>query len=87
MIGVLIPVHNEEALLGECLKSALVAARHPELLGETVQILTVLDSCNDGSAAIVQAGGFEPLACHEDVQLVRNLERCGASIAWSPGHR
>ena len=189
MIGVLIPVHNEEALLGECLKSALVAARHPELLGETVQILTVLDSCNDGSAAIVQAyavqslqvqarnvgqvrgvgarhllnqgarwisctdadsrvapdwlvaqlalgvdavcgtvtvdgwsdgfdpaaqtrytqayqardghrhvhganlgvsagayvqaGGFEPLACHEDVQLVRNLERCGASIAWS----
>ena len=32
---------------------------------------------------IVRAGGFEPLACDEDVQLVRNLERCGATIAWS----
>ncbi|KPH00251.1 glycosyl transferase [Pseudomonas sp. RIT-PI-q] len=30
-----------------------------------------------------RAGGFEPLACDEDVQLVRQLERCGANIAWS----
>jgi Glycosyltransferases, probably involved in cell wall biogenesis len=189
MIGILIPVHNEEALLGECLEAALVAASHPGLLGEAVQILVLLDSCSDASAAIaeefpvqrlemqarnvghvrgvgarhllnqgarwisctdadsrvapdwlvaqlalgadavcgtvtvdawsegfdpaaqiryqqayhardghrhihganlgisagayVRAGGFEPLACHEDVQLVRDLERCGASIAWS----
>ncbi|AZE84130.1 Glycosyl transferase, group 2 family [Pseudomonas orientalis] len=189
MIGILIPVHNEEALLGECLDAAAIAANHPQLQGEAVQILVVLDSCSDGSAAIarahgvhslpvqarnvghargagarhlldlgarwiactdadsrvapdwlvaqlalgcdavcgtvtvdawsegfdaaaqiryhqayeardghrhihganlgvsasayLQAGGFEPLACHEDVQLVRNLERCGASIAWS----
>ncbi|MGY2438375.1 glycosyltransferase [Pseudomonas sp. SDO52101_S400] len=33
--------------------------------------------------AYVRAGGFEPLPCDEDVQLVRQLERCGASIAWS----
>ena len=33
--------------------------------------------------AYVRAGGFEPLPCHEDVELVRQLERCGASIAWS----
>ena len=189
MIGILIPVHNEEALLGECLEAALIAANHPGLLGESVQILVVLDSCSDASAAIAQtfavqrlevqarnvghvrgvgarhllnqgarwisctdadsrvapdwlvaqlalnadavcgtvtvdtwsegfdsvaqirylqgyqacdghrhihganlgisagayirAGGFEPLACHEDVQLVRDLERCGALIAWS----
>ncbi len=189
MIGILIPVHNEEALLGECLNAASIAAIHPELRGEAVHILVVLDSCSDASAAIaqahgvqslpvqarnvghargagarhllnqgarwiactdadsrvapdwlvaqlalgcdavcgtvtvdawsegfdaaaqiryhqayeardghrhihganlgisasayLQAGGFEPLACHEDVQLVRNLERCGASIAWS----
>ena len=189
MIGVLIPVHNEEALLGDCLKAALIAARHPGLLGEDVTVLVVLDSCSDGSAAIarsypvqcleaqarnvgqvrgigarhlisqgarwisctdadsrvapdwlvaqlalgvdavcgtvtvdtwddafdpaakiryhqgyeardghrhihganlgvsagayVRAGGFEPLACHEDVQLVRDLESSGASIAWS----
>ncbi|CAI2797585.1 glycosyltransferase [Pseudomonas marginalis] len=189
MIGILIPVHNEEALLGDCLKAALIAAAHPGLLGEAVTILVVLDSCSDGSAAIAQAypvqcleaqarnvghvrgvgarhllnqgarwisctdadsrvapdwlvaqlalgvdavcgtvtvdawsedfdpaaqiryhqgyeardghrhihganlgvsagayiraGGFDPLPCHEDVQLVRNLELCGASIAWS----
>ena len=189
MIGILIPVHNEEALLAECLDAALVAASHPDLHGEAVQILVVLDSCSDASAVIasaypvqcldvqarnvgqargvgarhllnagarwiactdadsrvspdwlvaqlaleadavcgtvtvdtwsedfdtsaqiryhqgyaardghrhihganlgvsagayIRAGGFEPLACHEDVQLVRDLERCGASIAWS----
>lgn len=55
MIGILIPVHNEEALLGECLKAAMIAASHPDLLGEPVQILAVLDSCSDGSAAIAQA--------------------------------
>ena len=35
--------------------------------------------------AYQRAGGFEPLACDEDVQLVRQLERCGANIAWSHG--
>ena len=189
MIGILIPAHNEEALLDDCLRAARIAANHPGLLGEAVQILVVLDSCSDASAAIaqahqvhclhvqarnvghargvgagylleqgarwisctdadsrvapdwlvaqlaqgcdavcgtvtvdawsdgfdpaaqiryhqayqardghrhihganlgvsarayVEAGGFEPLECHEDVQLVRELERCGASIAWS----
>ncbi len=189
MIGIVIPVHNEEALLGECLSAALIAASHPQLHGEPVQIVVVLDSCSDASAVIaerfqvqrleiqarnvghvrgvgarhllnqgarwisctdadsrvapnwlvaqlaleadavcgtvtvdawnddfdpaaqiryhqayqardghrhihganlgisasayVRAGGFEPLACHEDVQMVRDLERCGASIAWS----
>lgn len=193
MIGILIPVHNEEALLGECLEAALVAASHPDLLNEPVHVLAVLDSCTDASAAIAQAfgvqclevqarnvgqvrgvgarhllgqgarwisctdadsrvapdwlvaqlalqadavcgtvtvdswsegfdpaaqiryhqayqacdghrhihganlgisagayiraGGFEPLPCHEDVQLVRSLERCGALIAWSHSPR
>ena len=30
-----------------------------------------------------RAGGFAPLACHEDVALVRALEQSGARIAWS----
>ncbi|MFZ3283350.1 glycosyltransferase [Pseudomonas sp.] len=29
------------------------------------------------------AGGFKPLVCDEDVQLVRELELSGANIAWS----
>lgn len=55
MIGILIPVHNEEALLDDCLRAAQIAANHPGLHGETVQILVVLDSCSDASAAIAQA--------------------------------
>lgn len=189
MIGILIPAHNEEALLEDCLRAALRAAQHESLGGEKVEVLVVLDSCTDRSSAIAgsypvhcleiearnvgqaraagarfllergvrwiscsdadsrvahdwlvaqlaldvdavcgtvtvetwdesfdesaqiryhqhyqqrdghrhihganlgisaeayrRAGGFEPLACDEDVQLVRQLERCGATIAWS----
>lgn len=189
MIGILIPAHNEEALLEDCLRAALRAAQHESLGGEAVEVLVVLDSCTDRSLAIAgsypvhcleiearnvgqaraagarfllergvrwiscsdadsrvahdwlvaqlaldvdavcgtvtvetwdesfdesaqiryhqhyqqrdghrhihganlgisaeayrRAGGFEPLACDEDVQLVRRLERCGATIAWS----
>ncbi|KAE9646392.1 glycosyltransferase family 2 protein [Pseudomonas sp. PB106] len=189
MIGILIPAHNEEEHLDECLSAALRAARHGLLAGERVEVLVVLDSCTDRSAQIVAgypvmsleiaarnvgqaraagahvllergarwisctdadsrvaddwlvaqlglgadavcgtvtverwhesfdeaaqiryhshyqardghrhihganlgvsaeayrwAGGFEPLTCHEDVQLVRQLEACGANIAWS----
>jgi len=191
MIGILIPAHNEEDLIEECIRAALRAACHERLEGETVLVLVVLDSCTDRSSAIVdsypvhslaieacnvgqaraagarfllergvrwiscsdadsrvakdwlvaqldlgadavcgtvtvdqwnaafdeaaqiryhqgyqardghrhihganlgisaeayqRAGGFEPLACDEDVQLVRQLERCGANIAWSHG--
>jgi len=189
MIGILIPVHNEEDLLGPCLQTVLQAGQHPELKGEQVLILAVLDSCTDASGHIAQchavqtlaltarnvgqaraagakallaqgvrwiactdadstvaedwlvqqlaleadavcgtvtpgqwhddipveaqiryqqhyqhrdghrhihganlgvsaeayllAGGFPPLACHEDVHLIRQLELCGARIAWS----
>ncbi|MFJ3007350.1 MULTISPECIES: glycosyltransferase family 2 protein [Pseudomonas] len=189
MIGILIPAHNEEDLLEQCLSAALRASKHGLLAGEPVEVLVVLDSCTDRSAQIVKrfpvrslhidarnvgqaraagaqillergarwiscsdadsrvaddwlvaqlglgadavcgtvtvehwdqsfdeaaqiryhshyqardghrhihganlgvsadayrwAGGFPPLACDEDVQLVRRLERCGADIAWS----
>ncbi|WP_314914530.1 glycosyltransferase [Pseudomonas helleri] len=189
MIGILIPAHNEEAFLARCLEAALTAARHPQLHGETVRVIVVLDSCSDRTAEVAArfdvsilhiqaqnvgaarglgaqwlldqgarwisctdadslvaedwlvaqlalkadavcgtvrvddwgsqideatqalylaayqsceghrhihganlgfsarvyqlAGGFLPLKCHEDVQLVKQLQACGASIAWS----
>lgn len=33
------------------------------------------------------AGGFPPLRCHEDVALVRALQRVGASVIWSAAPR
>lgn len=37
--------------------------------------------------AYLRAGGFEPLACSEDVALVTALERAGARFAWSAAPR
>jgi glycosyltransferase involved in cell wall biosynthesis len=37
--------------------------------------------------AYLRAGGFEPLACSEDVALVKALERSGARFAWSAAPR
>lgn len=39
------------------------------------------------AAAYVRAGGFQPLACSEDVALVEALEATGARIAWSAAPR
>ncbi|MFM0644775.1 glycosyltransferase [Paraburkholderia bryophila] len=61
MIGVIVPAHNEEALLAPCLAALLGASRHEDLAGETVRIVVVLDTCDDFSGAIARAYGVETL--------------------------
>ena len=53
MIGICIPAHDEEDLVEACLHSVLTAAAHPDLGGEAVKVVVVLDSCTDGTAALV----------------------------------
>lgn len=53
MIGIVVPAHNEEGLIGNCLDALASAASHPMLLGETVEIVVVLDDCGDGTAHAV----------------------------------
>ena len=53
MIGVIIPAHNEERELGRCLAAVCAAAGDAALGGEAVRVTVVLDSCSDGSRAIV----------------------------------
>ncbi|WP_449433024.1 glycosyltransferase [Pseudomonas putida] len=36
--------------------------------------------------AYERVGGFQPLAAHEDVQLVRDLQASGAQIVWTARH-
>lgn len=192
MIAVIIPAHNEARRLGHCLKAVAAAANCAEQAGHQVEVLVVLDRCNDASEAIArrhgvqtlslsagnvgtaraaganrmlergarwlactdadsrvpahwllwqlacsadavcgtvhvrhwqpwqdaalrklyrsryqaceghrhihganlgvcaqayqQAGGFKPLAAHEDVQLVHDLQACGAQIVWTARH-
>lgn len=61
MIGVIVPAHNEEALLAPCLAALFHAARHEALAGESVRIVVVLDTCDDFSGAIARAYGVETL--------------------------
>lgn len=65
MIGVAVPVHNEEALLGDCLGALRVASEHAALAREPVVILAVMDSCTDGSASIAASFGIETLCVNE----------------------
>ncbi|RYG99191.1 MAG: glycosyltransferase [Alphaproteobacteria bacterium] len=59
MIAVLIPAHNEEQLIAQCLHSINYAATHPGLRGEEVVIVVALDRCRDGTRRIVERFG-----CH-----------------------
>jgi len=54
MIGVIVPAHNEERELEPCLAAIRRAAGDAALDGEDVRVVVVLDSCNDGSRAIVE---------------------------------
>ncbi len=85
MIGVLIPAHNEEQLLGECLRTVLAAGRHPALAREQVLILVVLDSCTDGSAHVARQHDVETLEV--SVRNVGQARAAGASLLLERGAR
>lgn len=55
MIGIIVPAHNEEASIGACLESLLVATHHVSLQGHAVRIVVVLDSCTDETKRIVNS--------------------------------
>ena len=72
MIGIVIPAHNEERLIGECLDSVLLAAEHPCLQGLAVEILVVLDQCSDNTGAVVSAKGVTSIdVCFRNVGKAR----------------
>ena len=48
-IGIVIPAHDEQALIGDCLASVARAARHPALRHVEVHVVPVLDRCSDNS--------------------------------------
>ena len=85
MIGVCIPAHNEEADIGACLASLWRAIQHPELRGERVQVVVVLDACTDGTAACVANWPVLALPTqHRNVGLARTE---GASRLLAEGAR
>ena len=57
MILVAIPAHNEEASIDACLQSVGLAASHPLVAGERVEIVVALDRCTDATEHLVRARG------------------------------
>jgi glycosyltransferase involved in cell wall biosynthesis len=85
MIGVVIPVHDEDKILGDCLDAVRRAAMDSLLDAEPVEVVVVLDACTDRSAAI---------AIQRKAQIVSLQARCvgaarslGASLALDNGAR
>lgn len=85
MIGVFVPVHNEEALLASCLQALQRAGRHSRLSGEEVRIVAILDACEDRSAAVAEQQGVTVLT--SDKGNVGYARRLGAAWLLEQGAR
>lgn len=85
MIGIAVPAHNEEAVIGETLDALRIAAGHPGLSGEPVEILLVLDSCDDATGVIARARGVATQCV--DVRNVGQARAFGASKLLDAGAR
>lgn len=62
MIGIVIPAHNEEQVIRNCLAAVQRAAHHPALMGEPVETVVVLDDCIDATCVLAAAGGAMTLS-------------------------
>lgn len=57
MIAVIVPAHDEAAVIGRCLAAIARAAAHPGLEGEPVAVIVALDACTDETAVLCHAAG------------------------------
>ncbi|MGC5345061.1 glycosyltransferase [Streptomyces sp. DT24] len=79
-IAVVIPAHNEEALLLAALDAVAIAVRHPNLAAVRTTTVVVADSCHDRTAAIARRAGAVVVTAH-----CRNPGRAravGTEYAW-----
>jgi glycosyltransferase involved in cell wall biosynthesis len=85
VIGVAIPAHEERAHIAAAVAAVQVAARHPALQGEAVEIVVVADACSDGTAACAAAQGAHTLSLtHRNVGQAR---QAGAELLLARGAR
>lgn len=67
-VVVVVPAHDEEGLLPRCLGSLAVAAQQ---VAVPVRVVVVLDSCTDGSAAVLGPGVCGVVVSHRNVGAAR----------------
>ncbi|MYS19345.1 Glycosyl transferase family 2 [Streptomyces sp. DvalAA-14] len=56
-VAVVIPAHDEEALLPAALAAVAAAGRHPDLTGVRLLTVVVADSCRDRTAEVARRSG------------------------------
>ena len=83
MIAVIIPAHNEAECLPRCLDAVLIAAGAAEMAGHRVEIVVVLDRCNDASASI--AARYPVSVLEVDVRNVGQARRAGVALMLERG--
>lgn len=85
MLGIVIPAHNEEATIATCVASAVLAARHPALREEPVEIIVALDSCSDATGILAARAGAATVSVRaRNVGVARAV---GAEAALARGAR
>lgn len=85
MIGIIVPAHNEEDFLDDCIKSLIAASAHEELAGEPVEILIMLDDCTDDSVSVARSHGVLTHLCeYRNVGMTR---AAGARLMLERGAR
>ncbi|WPB55760.1 glycosyltransferase [Xylophilus sp. GOD-11R] len=85
MLGIVIPAHNEQDTIDDCLHAAREAATHPALQGEAVEIVVVLDSCTDATGVIAARRGAICLSA--DLRNVGAARAAGAEALLALGAR
>jgi glycosyltransferase involved in cell wall biosynthesis len=85
VIGIVIPAHQEQELIGAAVVAARLAAGHLSLAGEEVQIVVVLDACSDDTGAIAHAHGARTIAVSE--RNVGAARAAGSEVLLARGAR
>src|SRR5262252_152270 len=73
-LAVLVPAHDEEALIGRCVRS-LLAQSYPR---ELYRIVVIADNCTDGTARVAAAAGSEVM-----VRLEPDSRGKGQALRWA----
>ncbi len=85
MIGIIVPAHDEEERIEDCVKSLINTAAHPSLAGEAVEIIVVLDACRDNTGVLARRLGARTVNLRaRNVGLAR---QAGARTALGSGAR
>ena len=82
-IGVVVPAHDEAALIDACLRSIDRAAAYVRTFRIDVTVHVVCDACSDDTAARVVARGIQPIIAN--LRNVGAARAIGASAALAAG--